>query len=686
MPSSPHTGLLWALETLAWKPEWLTRVILVLARLAEEDPGGSLANRPLACLREIFLPWLPQTMASAAERAEVLEILSKRHPEVGFQTCLALLPAQGEFSNKTKKPRWRDWALNWSGKVTKRDYWEQVTSCEKLLIKNVGNRLNQWEQTVDKFEDFSLPSQEELLRLMRHLGVEEMSNSDRRKMTEMLRGKVQRHRSYREAHWTLPIDILDQLEEIQRLLEPKKLTHKHAWLFGNYPRLPEVSKRDWAEYYEKVSDLRRTALEEILAREGVQAVVELAKIVEQPHTVGFSLGETDLVEDETDFLPVMLGSPEKGLELFVSGFVRGHFHTGKWEWVSQLPLDTWPADQAGIFLSQLPFRSETWELVKKLGEEVSKCYWSRAGGPCKRDKKQVTRAASMLLKYDRPFAAIDVLAIALHQKVSVRISLIFEVLEAALDQQSLPQLRQGARDDIVALFERLQARSEVDSRRLALLEWGYLSFLDSYHRSPITLCEHLTRDPKLFVEILSLIYRPTNETEDSNQSPGVNLNETRARAQNAFKLLRAWTTVPGTDQQGNVNGQELLLWVNEARALSRESELLDQCDIYVGEVLAHAPKDDDGNWPCLAVRELLEEIQSGKVLRGFEVGIFNKRGVRVKLPTDGGDQQRVLARKYRDYARAFDIGWPTTASGLRGVAESLEREAQWEDDRVLKMF
>jgi hypothetical protein len=61
---SPHTGLLWALETLAWSPEYLPRAALILARLARIDPGGRTANRPQNSLRAVFLPWYPQTTAT----------------------------------------------------------------------------------------------------------------------------------------------------------------------------------------------------------------------------------------------------------------------------------------------------------------------------------------------------------------------------------------------------------------------------------------------------------------------------------------------------------------------------------------------------------------------------------------------------------------------------------------------
>ena len=60
---SHHTGLLWALEELAWMPLYFKNACLLLHKLATLDPGGSLANRPLNSLTEIFKAWHYQTLA-----------------------------------------------------------------------------------------------------------------------------------------------------------------------------------------------------------------------------------------------------------------------------------------------------------------------------------------------------------------------------------------------------------------------------------------------------------------------------------------------------------------------------------------------------------------------------------------------------------------------------------------------
>jgi hypothetical protein len=45
-PQYKHTGVLWALETIAWDPAYFRRAVLVLAGLAAIDPGVRITNTP----------------------------------------------------------------------------------------------------------------------------------------------------------------------------------------------------------------------------------------------------------------------------------------------------------------------------------------------------------------------------------------------------------------------------------------------------------------------------------------------------------------------------------------------------------------------------------------------------------------------------------------------------------------
>ena len=64
-----RSGLLWALEILAWKPERLLRVASLLARLSEPKIEDNWVNKPDNSLKSIFRSWMPRRpQTSSKER------------------------------------------------------------------------------------------------------------------------------------------------------------------------------------------------------------------------------------------------------------------------------------------------------------------------------------------------------------------------------------------------------------------------------------------------------------------------------------------------------------------------------------------------------------------------------------------------------------------------------------------
>lgn len=97
----------------------------------------------------------------------------------------------------------------------------------------------------------------------------------------------------------------------------------------------------------------------------------------------------------------------------------------------------------------------------------------------------------------------------------------------------------------------------------------------------------------------------------------------------------------------------------------------------IGQLLARAPVDETGVWPCRPVCEAMQWMSSEEVGRGFNIATRNARGVHWR--GEGGDQERTLATKYRGWAKMVVYEFPYVASVLDSIAESYEREAMWED-------
>jgi hypothetical protein len=99
-------------------------------------------------------------------------------------------------------------------------------------------------------------------------------------------------------------------------------------------------------------------------------------------------------------------------------------------------------------------------------------------------------------------------------------------------------------------------------------------------------------------------------------------------------------------------------------------------------MLAWAPGDADGTWPCEPVRDVIEVTRSRDLETGLYIGVKNKRGVTSRGMLDGGDQERDLARRYREHSEAARFEWPRTSAVLDRIADSYEAEAKEHDDDV----
>ncbi len=442
-------------------------------------------------------------------------------------------------------------------------------------------------------------------------------------------------------------------------------------------------------------EMRRSAVREVYDRRGWAGVVELAEAANAPDPVGTALARVDAITGDEQVLPALLALPrDNKMALFAQGYLRKRFHDEGWSWIDRMKMDDWSTEQVVRLLlwSNLPFERQTWEYAASKGDDVAAKYWQGAdprlliqGRAIDEVTYEVTHAVEMLLKYQGPAEAAFVLTMAMPRKEAIASKLFMDVLEAGERQ---PAQMKNAVYMIPRLIEELQSRQKqgdptVDLHRLARLEWIYLDLLDGHPVYPKTFRNLLRDNPEYFIDLLSLIYRPRRDSEDAFQEYS---EEHKRRAGKAYQLLLSWKDVPGSRDDGTVDELTLLDWIKTARSLAQERGLLEVCDSRIGEVLAyHDRGESDGSWPCIPVRDALEEISqdSEEILGGFSVGIFNKRGLVTRSFREGGDQERDLARTLRAFADACQGEWDRTAETLRRVARSYEEDARREDERLM---
>ena len=130
---------------------------------------------------------------------------------------------------------------------------------------------------------------------------------------------------------------------------------------------------------------------------------------------------------------------------------------------------------------------------------------------------------------------------------------------------------------------------------------------------------------------------------------------------------------------GSIDAARLEGWVKEARKLAHGVGRGSVADQKIGELLSASKVDADGIWPALPVRELIELTRSRDLETGVMIGKSNRRGVTTRAVGAGGEQERKLAQRYREWSKAAAFDWPRTSAILENLAKSYDHEAKVHD-------
>jgi hypothetical protein len=674
--SSPHTGLLWALEGLAWSSEHFGKVVEQLARLAEVDPGGHLSNRPAASLGSIFRPWLPQTTVKAERRLAVVDAMSDRHPDVAWKLMLSMLPEPHAVGSYTHKPKFRDWATELEP-ITLGELAEMSVAAAERAIVHAGTDSDRWAELIDRFDDLPNPVFPKAVDALRALTNE--LPQVRASVWEPLRDLVMKHRRYSYAEWALGSDRVDQLDNLQKAIAPSDPVEVVRWLFDEQmPDLPEESGPDFdgGRFLEAVESRRIEAVRELHDAAGADAVIRLAATSEFPWFVGEAASGANLVNVGTELLEHI--DREDELLPAARAWAAQQARSLGWEWVeAQIAAFAGrPLAQARVLLGSPDFE-QAWEVARHYAA-IDALYWAEFGpygrGPAFRFAES---AVAELLSHDRPRAALTLMNLYV-RSVALDRGLVMDALERFVEMPAdHPDQFRIDGHEIQRLLEYLRA-GDVDEDRLMVLEWRLRPALPFGANSPV-LERRLARDPEFFVEVLSLCFKPEHGEPETEVPSHV--------ATNAYRLLGDWSIVPGSDgPKRPVDGQRLNQWVDDVlpllEAADREPIGLD----YIGRVLANAAGDADETWPTRPVRDLIERLSRTEVDAGFEIEVFNSRGTTSRGLTDGGEQERVLAARYDGLAEKVADQWPRTAGALRSLARGYEDEARRQDEEVRRFL
>jgi hypothetical protein len=675
--SSPHTGLLWALENVAWSPEHFALAVEQLARLSEVDPGGRLSNRPAASLADIYRSWLPQSSVGLDRRLAVLDGLRIRHPTVSWPLLLTMLPESHGVGGYSHSPRYRDWRPAESDTIDPETY-RSFEAAGARLVSDADMDPDRWAELVGQFDHLTPSALDAAIDVLMGLHEHAVGPIVRARVWEPLHGLVQRHKRFQSADWAMDNERLERLDGLQLALAPTDVGSRIKWLFDDHlPDLPEEGDHEWeaGRALAAIDQRRREAISELVAADGLEGVIALIRSVAYPGFVGLALADAQEAHVGRAVLDFIDGDDVNLLAAAQSWAARIAAGDPRWPEETLSDFDGRPIAQARLLLASDDLPS-AWRLADRRAE-VAAAYWAEFSpygrGP---DFEHADEASRRLLDHDRPRTALALMNLY-GRDGRVDPELVVEGLEALIRQPSGEADRFRVDSYDIEELLKVARTASVARERLGQLEWALRPALGFGAHSPI-LEEQLATDPEFFVQVLSMVFKPRNAevTEDTPEQV----------ARNAYQLLDDWNVVPGSlGESRAIDPPVLNEWVDRALQLAADADRLEIALDQVGKVLAKARADTDGTWPPAPVRDVIERVARSELDDGFCVQVLNSRGVQSRGLTEGGQRELDQSERYTRLAASVADSSPRTAAILRRVAASYEADARFFDERAERL-
>lgn len=689
-----RTGILWALESLAWSPSTLLRAVLVLAKLAEIKIEDNLFNKPIESLNAIFRAWMPQTAANIEKRIAVMELLANRFPKIAWEICINQFGHLHQTGHYSQKPRWRNEAHGYGEPLT-------GTEVHTFIVKIVAMTLN-WKEydrsmisdLIERLHDLDDMRQETVWKIVKNW-ADTASDFDKAWVRDKIRVTLMSRRGVAKSKRKKTNKLDATAKAAYASLEPADILNKYEWLFRDTwveESFDEIhSDTDYRKQEERITKIRGKALREITVERGIEGVLALAEMGKAAIQIGALMVNSVLsTEDVINFILTVVQSGEKSDSWTYKNILRGALRAieDDQERVKVLnKLREFLSPESFIkLLEHATFNTSTWAFVEEMDNLYQQTYWTSVLPVWERQNdEELNIIVDQLLSVKRPRAAFNCVNLDFEK---LRPAVLFKLMEAVAKEGDVKEKHYQLREySIEKAFEILDTSDTFSVEQMAGLEFAYLDVLSSYgsrsgsSRGIPNLEKYVEQNPEFFAQAVAWVYKRKDGGIDPEELTLTNPVHTQNRAERGYKLIEGLHSIPGRNKQGNIDFSLLLGWINTVRKICSDLGRSDVGDISLGKLLAEAPKGVDNVWPCEPVREVLEQIQSEKISNGIVAGLFNSRGVHWR--GEGGEQERALAAMYKNWASAIEFSHPFVASSiLRQMADSYERDAQYEDNEA----
>ncbi len=685
-----RTNLLWALEGIAWDPQYFPRVVDILARLcglARKGSEDNWANKPENTLHSVFRSWMPQTAAPLNMRIKVFEKMCRNYRDIGWSACMQHMDLGPDGASPNYRFHWRGDASIGDGRPTQRERMDFIRKAADIALswpehneKTLSDLVSKIEILVEEDQSGVLESIEQWI---------ETKPTDEAK--DYLLQRI-RYLTYIRHLRKKSVSFPDRERKIQERLVPQDLILRHAWLFtSDWIDLPpedgDEVETDYERNETRLQELRRSAIREIWTNLGFAGIDGLLQRGGSGPLAGELMAEIlngrrkQRLEFARFCIRAASGQSDSPFRSCLAGFLwkaRNGFVTALAEDIGRANDRK---DLLILFLA-LPAGKAAWRMLDSQTDALRMEYWRAVEPMFFRDgqEDELNEAIDRLLDAGRPGAAFQ--SARLRWK-GVETSRIRKILGALIKADPDDYIRNNHFGyDLSEGFSNLDQRPDVPVEEKARLEFAYIPFLVRSRHGIPNFEREICRSPEIYAEAISYMYKRADGKEETGEPNMFGPMSSKQTANHIFELLNSISRLPGTGEDGTIDAKRLREWITQVRDWCKKHSRADVGDIQIGQLLARAGGEEGETWPSRPVCEALECVASEEIGRGFCTGTLNRRGVYSRVPGEDGEQERDLAARYRGWADALRHEFPYVGGLLDEIAVSYDHYAGWQDNRA----
>ncbi len=663
------SGIVHALETLAWEPEFITTVISIAANQTLLDKENDIHPRPKDIFFGLFWPWNPQTLVNDLRLTMLAKSLFLYNKGIAWDILSDSIDRR--IGSRHRVPQIRknalfDFSVERTADINRGH--RLIRAYKRILLDIASSDISMVPKMVQAFHLFSdSKSLERALSILSSPNVLKKNDKFKEPLWTSLRKFCIKNRVYSDMEWSFSDNKLKYIDDVISLLKPKSIISQVKYLFDNNTS-DWYESNNYSEEESKIVTKQKESINNIYNQMGIDGILELSQQVNNPFLVGRIAGYIDIKLDCTK-IASLLCNQGKNFKAFICGYLSECYDKGKEKWLFSFKDVNWDTTQKISFMTCMPLSSSVCKFGEKWLGENELLFW-KAYQPLyisteEKDRKFIIKKT---LSFNRPDIAVKLFSWIHFQKEIIDFD---SCAKALIDLAQTNYTKTIKYWDIRQLITGLQKQKRNSEQNKALIEVEllYLPLLDSNINngiSPVALDSALAESPEFFHRVITYAYK-SNKTK-SQDLDNIGLGK------NAYILLSQWKKMPGiTNNRLNFNAFNK--WYSKAIELCKESGHLAVAQSHIGSVLINTPPDASGLWIDRRIAKLLDQKDNEDLRNGYYVATFNSRGAHFVDFT--GEEDIKLSNIFLDKADKLEKeDFINFAKTLRLLANNYENEAK----------